>query len=195
MALTEEWRPVSGFAGLYQVSSLGQVRRDPACGFEYLLQAKVPDEPRRYAAISFRNNGFRKRRYVHHVVAEAFLPPRPSPEHELRHLDGDRANNAASNLAWGTRQDNANDRAAHGRTAVGERHGMFGKRLSGEANGFAKLSDAAARQVHEMAVAGESQRSIATAVGVSQKTVWRVLSGNGWAHIALRARAATEQPK
>lgn len=56
--------------------------------------------------------------FVHEIVAEAFLPERP-PGHEVRHLNGDRTDNRVDNLAWGTRQDNADDREAHGRTARG----------------------------------------------------------------------------
>lgn len=37
---------------------------------------------------------------LQHLVANAFLPPRPSPLHVLDHLDGARDNNAASNLRW-----------------------------------------------------------------------------------------------
>jgi hypothetical protein len=67
--------------------------------------------------------GKRKRMLVHSMVAQAFLPPRPTPEHEVRHLDGDMTNNHASNLAWGTRKENAADRERHGRTARGARNG------------------------------------------------------------------------
>lgn len=73
-------------------------------------------------------NGTRKRIMVHRLIAETFLGPRPSPQHEVRHLDGDRSNNAASNLAWGTRKENADDRARHGRTSHGARHSAAIKR-------------------------------------------------------------------
>lgn len=52
---------------------------------------------------------------IHQLVALAFVGPRPSPVHEVRHLDGNPANNDASNLAWGTRSENAMDRVRHGR--------------------------------------------------------------------------------
>lgn len=61
-------------------------------------------------------SGERKAYFVHKLVAAQYLPPRPSPQHEIRHLDGTRTNNHADNLAWGTRADNAADRVKHGRT-------------------------------------------------------------------------------
>jgi hypothetical protein len=73
-------------------------------------------------------NGTRKRLKVHTLIAKTFLGPRPSPAHEVRHLDGDRSNAAATNLAWGTRADNAADRTAHGRTSHGPSHSAAIKR-------------------------------------------------------------------
>jgi hypothetical protein len=38
--------------------------------------------------------------YVHQLVAEAFIGPRPTHEHDVDHKDFDRTNNAAANLRW-----------------------------------------------------------------------------------------------
>lgn len=75
-----------------------------------------------YPSVRVQIGGRRKRLAVHRLVAMWFLPARPSPLHQIRHLDGDKANPAASNLAWGTEQDNADDRERHGRTSRGPRH-------------------------------------------------------------------------
>ena len=72
--------------------------------------------------------GRRKRLKVHALVATAFLGARPSPAHEVRHLDGNPLNNAAENLAWGTRAENAADRERHGRTSRGEAHSIAVRR-------------------------------------------------------------------
>lgn len=72
-----------------------------------------------YLRVRLMINGKRKSVFVHKCVAEAFLEPRPSPLHEVRHLDGNKLNNNIGNLAWGTRKDNADDRARHGRTSNG----------------------------------------------------------------------------
>lgn len=50
---------------------------------------------------------------VYRLVAAIWLPPRPSPKHEVRHLDGDRFNSHADNLAWGTHTENCADRVRH----------------------------------------------------------------------------------
>jgi hypothetical protein len=64
----------------------------------------------------------RVRLAVHKLVAMAHLPPRPGPEHQLRHLDGNKMHCSARNLSWGTAKDNADDRQRHGRTSRGARH-------------------------------------------------------------------------
>lgn len=169
----EKWKGVRGFEKQYEVSSLGRVR---AVGYLYLLSTTPPpSRPKDYAAVSLRHNGKRERRTVHRMVADAFLPPKPSPAHEIRHLDGNRANNAASNLAWGTRKQNAEDRARHGTTACGERHGMYGVRTFGHTNANASLTKEQADRIRELA-GKMSQRKIAREVGTSQKTVWAVVN-------------------
>lgn len=75
-----------------------------------------------YACVSMTVNGKRVRKCVHTLVAWVHIGPRPSPTHEVRHLDGDRMNPHADNLSWGTRKENAADRELHGRTSRGARH-------------------------------------------------------------------------
>lgn len=77
-----------------------------------------------YLTVRLMVNGKRKRFAVHRLVAEQFLAPRPSPTHQVRHLDGNKANNRVANLAWGTAKENADDRQMHGRTSRGERHAI-----------------------------------------------------------------------
>lgn len=52
-------------------------------------------------------------RYVHQLVAHVHIGPCP-PGQDVRHLDGNPANNDASNLAYGTRSQNVLDSVAHG---------------------------------------------------------------------------------
>ena len=75
-----------------------------------------------YPSVRVTLAGKRVRYAVHSLVAHAFLPPRPSFQHEVRHLDGNKLNPNVGNLAWGTRKENAEDRELHGRTSRGETH-------------------------------------------------------------------------
>jgi len=75
-----------------------------------------------YPSVRIVVDGRRKHLPVHRLVAERFLGARPSDQHEVCHIDGNRLNNTASNLRWGTRKDNADDRERHGRTSRGPAH-------------------------------------------------------------------------
>lgn len=75
-----------------------------------------------YPSVNIRVGGKRKHYAVHVLVCEKFHGPRPDATWLVRHLDGDRFNNHACNLAWGTQKENADDREAHGRTSRGQRH-------------------------------------------------------------------------
>jgi hypothetical protein len=108
----EIWLPVVGYEGFYEVSSEGQVRSLPRQG----TRGRVLKPSRSrwgYMNIGLRKDGANRTRAAHMVVGEAFLGPRPAGL-ETRHLDGNPANNAAANLQYGTKSENARDRIRHG---------------------------------------------------------------------------------
>ena len=103
----ERWRDVVGWEGLYEVSNLGRVRR---CG----------KPPRRttvgrqgYPVVSLNRPGMQCTRTVHALVLEAWHGPRPEGW-GARHLNSNRLDPRASNLRWGTAQENAQDRLRRG---------------------------------------------------------------------------------
>lgn len=102
------WKDIAG--GVYAVSDDGRV-----WSYRY----------RRLLAGSMSRDGYRKvqilgkHKFVHRLVAENFVS---GSGDQVRHLDGDKLNNAASNLAWGTCRQNILDKWNHGTMVVGERH-------------------------------------------------------------------------
>lgn len=120
--MEEIWKPVVGYEGKYEVSSLGRVRSVDRMsllknrwGGTMLrhYKGRVIKRGRHnqdYALMSF---GHSDKRLLHHVVAEAFIGPRPRGLMVL-HRDGNKQNCAANNLYYGTGQDNHADAVVHG---------------------------------------------------------------------------------
>jgi hypothetical protein len=113
MGMNEAWRAVLGFGGVYEVSDLGRIRgirRQGSAGGE--LRGTVHKKTG-YRRVRLRHGPERVRMVeLHALVLEAFVGPRPAGM-ECRHLDGDKMNNRAKNLAWGTRSENLLDRTRH----------------------------------------------------------------------------------
>lgn len=108
----EQWLPVPGFEGAYEVSDQGRVRSLPRPRAKGdVIKADISTTGYPYVTLTYR--GHRRKRRVHQLVAEAFIGPR-SPDMEVRHLDGDRLNPRLTNLAYGTSSQNKLDAVRHG---------------------------------------------------------------------------------
>lgn len=59
-----------------------------------------------YQKVEFVTDSGKTRKYVHILVAEAFVSGKSSSKNEVHHKDGNRSNNKASNLSWTTRSEN-----------------------------------------------------------------------------------------
>lgn len=120
----EEWRPVSGFEGRYEVSDLGHVRSIDRI-IDYIhgrsgkactrrAKGKVLSPGLRPSGHGHVMLGTTHTALVHALVAQAFLGSRPTPATEIRHLNGNPGDNRAVNLQYGSRSENAEDSKLHG---------------------------------------------------------------------------------
>lgn len=109
------WRPITGAAGLYEVSDRGEVRRTMP-----IRSLKPSGDGKGYFRVNLSIGGKVSTRYIAHLVAEEFIGPRAAGQ-EVRHLDGNPANNSLSNLAYGSKADNMQDALRHGTFPVLER--------------------------------------------------------------------------
>lgn len=123
---SEEWRPITGWPE-YEVSNLGRVKRVAPGARTRAGRILAMGGKATYAHVSLSAKtrlpppGWRSC-LVHSLVAEAFHGPRPTPGHEVAHIDGRHRNNAATNLRWATAQENQLDRLKHGTACQGEAH-------------------------------------------------------------------------
>ena len=99
--IIEEWRPVVGYEGLYEVSNTGFVRR-----VSDLMVFKLSDL-KGYCIVRLRKDGKGKSYLVHRLVAQAFIP-NPLNLPQVNHIDENKKNNNIDNLEWCTAKYNAN---------------------------------------------------------------------------------------
>lgn len=62
-------------------------------------KARIADNGNGYKQVQIMRKGKRYTKYVHRLVAECFLD-NPEGYNEINHIDGNKANNAVSNLEW-----------------------------------------------------------------------------------------------
>lgn len=101
--MEEIWKPVVGWEGLYEVSNLGNVRS------AYGNILKFQNIARGYSGVtlSCRKNNKKKLRYVHQLVAEAFLG-NPENLHDINHKNEIKTDNRVENLEYCDRKYNVN---------------------------------------------------------------------------------------
>jgi len=106
----EEWRGVVGYEDLYQVSNRGQVRRVKPAKNTYVGRIKKKSISARgyeFVGICFGRTGLVDNQYVHALVAEAFIGPRPKGA-VINHINGVKTDNWVWNLEYVTIWENLN---------------------------------------------------------------------------------------
>lgn len=174
MTDVERWRPVLGFEGLYEVSSLGRVRSVArwvaARDGRRLVEGRVltPSLGEYYLSVQL-SDGVRVRHtHVHRIVAEAFVLGSGAV---VRHLDGNPANNLPANLAWGSYLDNEADKARHGRVPKGLTHPR------------AVLTVEQVKSIRVLHARGHSQLKISAALGLNRGVVGCVVRGESYVDV------------
>ena len=169
------WKKIPGFS-MYEVSDTGLVRRSDK------LHPRVILKPRSLVS-TFLNAGYQmchllddvgKRRMLtcNHIVALAFVGPRPSEKHDALHWDDNRSNNNPTNIRWGTDQDNANDKIRNGRQPRGQE--IWSSKLTPK-----MVKEIRTRYKPRNVTAGQ----LSKAYGIGMTTVYSIVRNKNWKHI------------
>lgn len=179
----ENWKPVTGFVGLYEVSDLGRVRsldRDPIKNpiHRRFWQGKIlrPGISKGYAVVQLCGVRTKKSQQglVHRLVAKEFVP-NPSGYPMVNHKNCNRSDNRSDNLEWCTHEMNMRHAKENGRMTC--KHRTEWNRI---------LSDDDVKKIRELARSGVRNVEIAQRFKINRHYVSGIIHGHERGKISER---------
>jgi predicted XRE-type DNA-binding protein len=178
--MLEIWKSIEGYDG-YDVSNFGRVRS------YHSNYGTIKKEPLRILKPGLKKNGYfqvvlfkiiggkriRTSILVHKLVAEAFIGKRPEYKNiAICHNDGNKTNNADTNLRYDTYANNMADAVRHGS-------------IKKESNvSTSKLSRQQVMQILDLYKTNNySQRKLAIMFGVSKTNIGNIIKRKTWKSI------------
>jgi len=161
-----ERKSIPGFPS-YFASKDGTIWKFKAGRFK-VLQPSVNEARKGYLHVGPYKDGKNRTVWVHKLILLAFIGPRPDGM-EIMHIDGDKTNNALSNLRYGTPVENNQDKKNHGTHLVGERCGS------------SKLTESQVVEIRSLYATGRySQTTLAKMFGVTQTPISLIVRNKTW---------------
>lgn len=192
--MNEIWKLIHD--DFYEVSDFGNLRRAKPGISTYVGRPVNPIfSATGYAQVCL-CGGKQRKAYVHHLVIDAFIGPRP-PGMVINHKDGNKLNNAIANLEYVTPAQNA----AHALKTIGRNRGPSMSKAPpkgpqvGDKHWTRRMPDRIARaermphskmnadkvtQCRLRAANGEKQSALAAEFGVSVAQMSRIIRGTRW---------------
>lgn len=134
----EEWKPASGFEGIYEISNTEKVKSLRRISIQkngkiYTVTEKIlkPQlDSTGYFVVGLRTPKSKtKKTYLHRLVAEAFIP-NPECKETVNHKNGIKTDNRIENLEWCTYAENNRHAFETGLQKKGKEHHLYGKKGS-----------------------------------------------------------------
>lgn len=180
---SEEWKLIPDFE-MYEVSTLGRIRRAVACKVSpkgRILKLGLPKKG--YAKISL----VKKKVYtrtIHRIVAAVFIGEPPLATSHVNHKDGNKHNPRLSNLEYCTPSENVQ----HSITVLGNRR-------DGEHSAAARLTSETVLAIHQDMMNAESPADIMARHGVSETQLYRIKKRQTWKSLLQELSSAYPKPK
>ena len=161
--MRELWKPVKGYEGFYEVSSLGRVKSLPRKYSPNETVMKPLYHKSGYESVDLRKPNHPKKHFlVHRLLMLSFIP-NPENKTDVNHIDSDRKNNRLDNLEWVTRKENLHHAHSKGRMT------QWGKDQ--------KINNAIREDIrHRVNIEGEKQKDLAKEYKVSNSLVCRIIN-------------------
>ena len=168
----EEWKPIEGYEGLYEISNYGQVNNIK----RNKLLKPYSSTHLIYPRVNLSKNKKAKLHYHHRLLAKAFIP-NPEDLPEINHKDGDKTNNSLENLEWVSHVQNV-------RHAFEEGLNLAATKLQGENSSMSKLTDGEVVRIRSLYKPYfYSMNKLAKEFGVSVQNIYMIVSGKTWKHL------------
>lgn len=172
--MTENWKDIPSWEGVYAVSNFGRVKR--LAGSERCLTDRIlkpMQNQRGYLTVAPVSFGKKQTPMViHRLVLHAFVGPAPEGYY-ANHINGNKTDNRLCNLEWVTPAENikhAYDMGLH-------------KRYVGSASSSAKLTEEQVADILQRIANREYRKDIAELYGIGTRTVDQIVSGENWKHV------------
>ena len=181
VAMIEEWKPIIGYEGYYEISNCSNVKRLARVGkhsiygkmniSEIILKQNKTEKG--YLSVTLTKNGNRKVYRCHRLVAIHFIP-NPDNKPEVNHKDGVKTNNYDWNLEWATHKENIIHAFANGLTKIPK----------GEMNQSSKLSKIQVLEIRDLCANKKfNQKELAIMYKVAHSTINAIIKRKNWKHI------------
>lgn len=163
------WKDIKGFEGLYQISSDGfvlQIKKDKI--------RKTNINSSGYLHLILSHKGFNTTKYIHRLVAEAFLPNNNLLLF-VNHINGIKTDNRVENLEWVSRSYN--------QLHAYQLNLQIPKQ--GSEKPMSKLNENDIVTIFNYHNLGMSNVTISRLFKVSDSTICNILKRNSWKHISI----------
>jgi hypothetical protein len=186
----EVWKDVVGYEGLYQVSNFGNVRSldrivNKPNGVSYLRKGKICTQSKSnlgYMTVGFTVNNKKVNKYVHRLVAEAFIT-NMNNYLQVNHIDCDKTNNRMYNLEWCTNSQNHIHASKNGLNKLHLHRVVY----SGEENCRSLLTKEQVLEIKQKYIPYKySAKKLSKEYGVSESCITHILNNTSWKEISTK---------